>query len=787
MLSIGENQMSNAYPRPGAASLRPTLRRTVCLLALMAACIITPPNTARAEERHRVLVSTDIGGSDPDDFQSMVHLLLYSDALEIEGLVASPWGPGRTQDILDVIDVYEQDYHRLLAHSGSYPEPAALRAVTRQGAVDVAPYAGTAQPTEGSEWIIEVARRNDPRPLHVLVWGGIEDLAQALHDAPDILPRLRVYYIGGPNKKWSSNAYQYIVENHRRLWMIESNSTYRGWFVGGGQSGHWGNKSFVTKHIAGHGALGDYFAGILGGRIKMGDTPSVAWLLHGTPADPSLPGWGGRYVRAWGRDEKVYERITTASDEIEQFGILEFMLPVEAEDAASAEAQMDVDNQSLIGHVAADGTLRFRFSPKEAKTYGYTIRSTLPTYDGVHGEVTAIRPSAQADERPDPDLPDWWTDDPDPAAAEGPHMGAKTVSRWRSEFLQDFADRLDRAGLPPGPTSAAWGDAVLHYPGDWYSAAPARELAENVALWQSPEGAWPKNTDLSELATTTARQAVIENGRANTIDNDATVLPLRFLAKVARATGDEELEMAFLRGLDYLLAAQYPNGGWPQYFPLRDGYFSRITFNDNAMINVMSLLRDVAGQKPDFAFVSAAYRARAGDAVERGLDVVLKTQIRQDGKLTAWCAQYDQVTLAPAWARAYEPPSLSGMETVRIVRFLMQIENPSAAQIAAVEAAVEWLKSVAIYDLKYLRIEDEEGLEDALLVAEPGAGPLWARFYDLHTNRPIFTGRDSVIHLSLDELEQERRGGYGYYGSWAQSLIDDEYPNWTKRIARKGS
>lgn len=337
------------------------------------------------------------------------------------------------------------------------------------------------------------------------------------------------------------------------------------------------------------------------------------------------------------------------------------------------------------------------------------------------------------------------------------------------------------------PAQPAWGDAVLGYPDDWYAGASVRALAENVVAWQSAEGGWPKNTDLSEPATAAAKQAVVDNGRANTIDNDATVLPLRFLGKVAGASGDEAFKSAFLRGLDYLFAAQYPNGGWPQYFPLREGYYSRITFNDNAMINVMSLLRDVAGKKPDYAFVSEAYRARAGEAVARGLDVVLKSQVRQDGKLTAWCAQYDQVTLAPAWARAYEPPSLSGMETVNVVRFLMALEEPSDAEITAVEAAVAWLKSVAIYDLKYLRIVDEEGLEDALLVAEPGAGPLWARFYDLHANWPIFTGRDSVVHLSLDELEQERRGGYGYYGQWAQSLIDDEYPEWRKRLARRGS
>ena len=167
---------------------------------------------ALAGHRYRVIVSTDIGGTDPDDFQSMVHFLVYADCFDIEGLVSSPYGPGRKKHILEVIDCYEKDYANLKTYSDKYPPPDALRALTKQGETEVAPYAGVRRSTEGSKWIVTCARRDDPRPLYVLVWGGIEDLAQALHDAPDILPKLRVYWIGGPNKKWGPNAYQYIVD-----------------------------------------------------------------------------------------------------------------------------------------------------------------------------------------------------------------------------------------------------------------------------------------------------------------------------------------------------------------------------------------------------------------------------------------------------------------------------------------------------------------------------------------------------------------------------------------------
>jgi len=230
---------------------------TLCSLMLSGFLLLNSCNVQKgnknesepAELKYRVIVSTDIGGTDPDDFQSMVHLFLYADTLEIEGLISSPFGPGRKEHILQVIDEYEKDYPSLKTYSEKYPAPDSLRNITKQGAINVAGYAGFDKPTEGSEWIIKCARKEDPRPLYILVWGGIEDLAQALHDAPEILPKLRVYYIGGPNKKWTPDAYQYFADNFPELWIIESNATYRGWFTGGNQEGEWSNTGFPEKHI----------------------------------------------------------------------------------------------------------------------------------------------------------------------------------------------------------------------------------------------------------------------------------------------------------------------------------------------------------------------------------------------------------------------------------------------------------------------------------------------------------------------------------------------------------
>jgi hypothetical protein len=380
----------------------------------------------------------------------MVHLLVYADVLDIEGIISSPFGPGRKEHILKVINCYATDYTNLKTYSDQYPTPDALRAITKQGETERAPYAGVRRSTEGSQWIVKCARRDDPRPLYVLIWGGIEDLAQALHDAPDILPKLRVHWIGGPNKKWSPDAYQYIVENHTKLWIIESNATYRGWFTGGNQSGQWGNRAFVSRHIAGKGALGDFFVSKKGD-IKMGDTPSVGWVLKGTPEDPSQPGWGGRFVRAWERPYSRFKRMTTIEDRMEVFGILELVLPIGNDVSEQPEAVLAVENQKLSGHAPGDGTMRFRFCPKAAKRYGFKVKSNVPALDGKTGGITAYTPSLSMAQRPSAKFPNWWTDDLSPEVAEGPHSGAKTVNRWREDFLRDFATRMDRCKSPASP------------------------------------------------------------------------------------------------------------------------------------------------------------------------------------------------------------------------------------------------------------------------------------------------------------------------------------------------
>ena len=330
----------------------------------------------------------------------------------------------------------------------------------------------------------------------------------------------------------------------------------------------------------------------------------------------------------------------------------------------------------------------------------------------------------------------------------------------------------------------------MNQPAAWYGGAEAGRIADNLLLYQFDNGGWEKNIDMAATLSPAEREAVIARRKEplghTTIDNDATYTQMRFLARVYNAAGKHpQYAEAFNRGLQYVLEAQYPNGGWPQFYPLRDGYWSHITYNDDAMIGVMETLRAIVEQPKEYSFVSAQDRERCRRAIEKGVECILKTQVKVNGKLTGWCAQHDEKTLAPAKARAYEHPSLSGSEGVGVVQFLMGIDHPSPEVAQAVEAAVAWYREVKITGIRVDR-KPAPGTPrgfDLVVVPDAKAPPLWARFYEIGTNRPIFSGRDSVVRYQMSEIEYERRNGYRWYVDRPAAMLDNDYPSWAaKRV-----
>jgi PelA/Pel-15E family pectate lyase len=328
-------------------------------------------------------------------------------------------------------------------------------------------------------------------------------------------------------------------------------------------------------------------------------------------------------------------------------------------------------------------------------------------------------------------------------------------------------------------------ETLLNKEGKWYASDEAIKIAENVLLFQRNCGGWPKNENMTRIFSDEEIKALISNKKKEdaTIDNGATFPQIRFLAKVYNATQKPVYREASLKGFDYLIKAQYPDGGWPQFYPLHEGYYTHITFNDDAMIGVMYLMRDVANNHIDFEWIDAERKAQAAMSIEKGLAIILKTQVVQNGKLSGWCAQYDENTLKPAEARSYELISISGKETVAIIEYLMTLENPSPKVIDAVKSACQWFENSKIEGFKIERKMLGEGKGwNSAMVPDSNAAPLWARFYDIETNQPMYIDRGGVKRQTYNELSDERRNGYAYVGDFATTLLNEEYPAWKQKM-----
>jgi PelA/Pel-15E family pectate lyase len=405
--------------------------------------------------------------------------------------------------------------------------------------------------------------------------------------------------------------------------------------------------------------------------------------------------------------------------------------------------------------------------------------------------------------------PEGWDNWRDPARektvwfgeykSEGPGASPATRVAWSRQLTAAEAAEFSRAKFFSQPVrvltgkanqavgTIAWADAQ-NKPKEWYASAEALRIADLVLLYQRSSGGWPKNIDMAKPINDGDREKLLAQKKEtdSTIDNGATYTQLSFLARVYTSQHEERHRESFLKGLDYLLQAQYPNGGWPQFYPDLSGYYKHITYNDDAMIGVMKLLRDVSEAKQDYAFVNAARRVSAAKAVEKGIECILKTQVVVNGKRTVWCAQHDEVTFAPAAARKFEVVSLSGGESVGIIRFLISIKNPSPAVIGAVESAVSWFEQAQLKGIKWIEKPDASqpnGI-DRVVIRDPES-TTWARFYEIGSNRPIFVGRDGVVKYSVAEIEHERRTGYAWYVDEPAKLLKKEYPAWRKLLARQ--
>ncbi len=348
--------------------------------------------------------------------------------------------------------------------------------------------------------------------------------------------------------------------------------------------------------------------------------------------------------------------------------------------------------------------------------------------------------------------------------------------------------KATRATKPiPAPEGAVW-KVTSGIAAAWYGSEEARRVADAMISFQTPSGGWSKAVAFDKGPRRAGMHWTTRSDNwyyVGTFDNRATTEPMRLLARVHGATKDPKYSAAFLKAVDYALEAQFPNGGWPQTYPLAGGYHDAVTFNDDAMVHILEVLRDVAQNEPEYAFVDAARRDRARAAVAAGLECILRAQVVQNGVRTVWGAQHDPLTLAPAAARAFEPASLSAGESLGIVQFLMGVPKPTPAVIEAVQGAVSWYNLVKIGGIEVVRQPQKDAPRgfNTVVIPNPRGAPVWARFYEIGTNRPIFIGRDAVVKYRLADLSLDARTGYAWYVTKPQEMLEKTYPKWKAKWA----
>ena len=325
-----------------------------------------------------------------------------------------------------------------------------------------------------------------------------------------------------------------------------------------------------------------------------------------------------------------------------------------------------------------------------------------------------------------------------------------------------------------------------HENDEFYKTEEAQRIGDQVLLYQRVTGGWPKNINMSRPLTNEERVQVLrdkERRDDSTTDNGATNMQMLYLAKLYQATQVERYKEGVLKAVEYLLSGQYENGGWPQFWPEMHGYQMHITYNDDAMVNTMNLLRAVAQQKDPYqGLADEALRQRCMKAFDKGVECILRTQMHnKEGRLTVWCQQHYRDNYEPAPARAYELPSYCPMESAGITRLLMSLPNPDERVKQAVHAAMAWFDKYKLTGLRIQRTGPWASMDgDTKLVEDADAEPIWGRYYDLKYCEPYVCDRDGLPRRRLEDIGHERRNGYAWFGSRPAELYPT-YDKWADR------
>ena len=268
---------------------------------------------------------------------------------------------------------------------------------------------------------------------------------------------------------------------------------------------------------------------------------------------------------------------------------------------------------------------------------------------------------------------------------------------------------------------------------EWYGSAEAQQIADVVLYVQKTNGGWMKNDELHKLTENEKKALYNARSEHSCLDNGATTMEMRFLAKVYQKTKAEKYKEAFQKALNMIFKAEKGCGGWSQYWPLsgNGSYQDYITFNDDLMTNVMRLLQEIAAGKGDFAgIVDDATRQHCEKSVQRAIDVIIKCQVDDNGTPAAWCAQHDTITFLPTEGRPHELPSISGSESASLLSYLMTIDKPSKELQQTIHTAVAWLDAHKIPGKAVQDFTNADGEKDRRIIDKEGSA-VWGRFIQL--------------------------------------------------------
>jgi pectate lyase, PelA/Pel-15E family len=377
-------------------------------------------------------------------------------------------------------------------------------------------------------------------------------------------------------------------------------------------------------------------------------------------------------------------------------------------------------------------------------------------------------------------------------------------------------------------TNNATNSNMNGYAEQWYGSQESIRMAENLLLYQRDAGGWMKDTEFGGNMTDNLKATLIQgkDSHDSSIDNGTTLPQVRYMIKMYQETKMERYRESFMRAVNLILSSQYEAGGFPQLLerPEND-YRGEITFNDNAMTNVLNLWLEVYNSKNNNNFFSLdqALRDRIEISMIRGIDCILDAQIYSEKQeiFTAWNGQHHRETLEPTWAREYEPPCIVTSESGGIVRYLMSLDrnfliNLDKDNILNEQHSVwERVQIASHYATAFFAYVEIRGYTSSL---QPSSGSrnVWTRFVDIDSFTPLFFDRidptlttqertwyvpntgsmpglyrpqggnlrniyyeDGTINLtaSYQNLSSERRNGYSYTGSWGSSVATS-YTNW---------